>query len=203
MDDIWQILPFFWTPEDGLMEREKRDKAPFTYWRDHGYLEAKPGKTIDYGWIAQKIGELLSEINIAGIKFDRWRISDLQRELDKIGIDSWIEGLDWKEGDRFMPDGLRLIPHGQGFKDMNPAVEILEDVLKERQLHHGMHPVLTWCAANTRIQSDPAGGRKFDKLKSTGRIDGIVALAMALNGAVSIPSIAPSVYEERGVLVFN
>jgi phage terminase large subunit-like protein len=40
------------------------------------------------------------------------------------------------------------------------------------------------CAANVKAQSDPAGNRKFDKIKSTGRIDGIVALAMALNGAV-------------------
>ena len=83
------------------------------------------------------------------------------------------------------PDGLCLIPHGQGFKDMNPAVEVLEDLLTDKKLRHGMHPVLTWCASNVRIQSDPAGGRKFDKLRSTGRIDGIVALAMALNGATT------------------
>lgn len=200
-DSCWNVLPFFWTPADNLMEREKRDKAPYTYWRDHGFLQAKPGKTIDYSWVAAKIGELLGELKIAGIKFDRWRINDLQRELDKLGIDCWIEGLDWKEGDKTsMPDGLRLVPHGQGFKDMNPAIEIIEDVLKEKKLRHGGHPVLTWCAANTRAQRDPAGNRKFDKLKSTGRIDGIVALAMALNGAASLPVYPPSVYETRGVV---
>jgi phage terminase large subunit-like protein len=199
---FWDVLPFFWTPADNLREREKRDKAPYNYWKNEGYLEAKPGKTIDYGWVAAKIGELLGEFNIAGIKFDRWRISDLRRELDRLGIDCWIEGEDWKEGDPMMPDGLRLIPHGQGYKDMNPAVEIVEDVLREQKLRHGMHPVLTWCAANVCIQADPAGGRKFDKLKSTGRIDGITALAMALNGAVSLPAYEPSVYEQRGVLTF-
>lgn len=40
------------------------------------------------------------------------------------------------------------------------------------------------CASNVRVQQDPSGNRKFDKIKSTGRIDGIVALAMAMNGAV-------------------
>lgn len=201
LDTVWNVQPYFWTPGDNLLEREKRDKAPYTYWRDHGYLEAKPGKTIDYAWVAAKIGELLGEINIGGIKFDRWRIGDLQRELDKAGIDCWIEGSDWKEGDKGpMPDGLRLVPHGQGFKDMAPAIEVLEDVLKEKQMRHGAHPVLTWCASNARAQQDPAGNRKFDKLKSTGRIDGIVALAMALNGAVSLPVHLPSVYEERGVI---
>ena len=74
-----------------------------------------------------------------------------------------------------------MIPHGQGFRDMNPAVEMLEDVLAEGTMLHGMHPVLTMCASNVRVQQDPSGNRKFDKIKSTGRIDGIVALAMAMN----------------------
>ena len=76
-----------------------------------------------------------------------------------------------------------MVPHGQGYRDMNPAVEALEDVLAEKRMRHGMHPVLTMCASNVRVQQDPSGNRKFDKIKSTGRIDGIVALAMAINGA--------------------
>jgi phage terminase large subunit-like protein len=100
------------------------------------------------------------------LAFDRWRIDDLQRELDAEGID------------------VKLIPHGQGFQDMNPAVEALEDDLLEKRLRHGSHPVLTWCVANVRVTEDPAGNRKFDKRKATGRIDGCVALAMADNLSV-------------------
>ena len=185
-DGVWDALSFFWAPGDNLRQKEDRDRAPYTTWRDKGFLIAKPGRVIDYAWVAKRIGELQEDFNIAGIKFDRWRIADLRRELDSLGIETWIFGEDWKEGDKGMkPDGLCLIPHGQGFKDMNPAVEVLEDLLTDKKLRHGMHPVLTWCASNVRIQSDPAGGRKFDKLRSTGRIDGIVALAMALNGATT------------------
>jgi phage terminase large subunit-like protein len=39
--------------------------------------------------------------------------------------------------------------------------------------------VLAMCAANAVAVSDPAGNRKLDKAKATGRIDGLVALAMA------------------------
>ena len=200
-DGIWDALSFFWAPGDNLRQKEDRDRAPYTVWRDKGFLIAKPGRVIDYAWVAAKIGELREEFNIAGIKFDRWRVNDLRREMDALGIETWIMGDDWKEGDCGMkPSGLCLIPHGQGFKDMNPAVECLEDLLMKKALRHSMHPVLTWCVSNTRIQSDPAGNRKPDKLKSTGRIDGCVALMMALNGATTAAEDTVSVYETRGVI---
>lgn len=176
----WHVLPRFWTPADNLRDREARDRVPYTAWAKQGFLEAVPGKTIDYRYVARALAEMHGRLNIAGIKFDRWRVADLQRALQEEGVDAWIDGQDEQ-----IPGGLRLVPHGQGFRDMNPAVEILEDALIEGRIRHGMHPVLTMCASNVRVQSDPAGGRKFDKLKSTGRIDGVVALAMALNGAAT------------------
>jgi len=202
-DGVHHVLPHFWAPGDGLREKEKRDRAPYCLWRDQGFLEAKPGKTIDYGWVARKIGKLNGVLKIAWIRFDRWRIADLQRELIDAGVDCWIEGVDWTppKPDEWskttMPDGLRLIPHGQGFKDMNPAVERLEDLLTEAKVRHGNHPVMTYCASNVRVQTDPAGNRKFDKLKASGRIDGMVALAMALVPAWQVEG--TSVYETRGI----
>jgi phage terminase large subunit-like protein len=95
-----------------------------------------------------------------------WRINDLKRELDAIGCHVPLE------------------PHGQGFKDMSPAVDVVERLIIQRKLRHGAHPVLQWCAANAVVTRDPAGGRKFDKAKSTGRIDALVALAMALSLAL-------------------
>jgi phage terminase large subunit-like protein len=67
---------------------------------------------------------------------------------------------------------------------MSPAVDIVERLVIQRKLRHGAHPVLQWCAANAVVTLDPAGGRKFDKAKSTGRIDALVALAMALSLAL-------------------
>lgn len=210
-EGVWHVWCFFWTPADSLREREDRDKAPYTLWRDQGFLEAKPGKTIDYGWVAQKIAELHGHLSISRLKFDRWRIDDLQRELDKIGIDAvaayWQKNKETGIQTLVIPDHdsntLVLIPHGQGYQDMNPAIETLEDLIIEERIRHGMHPVLTWCASNTRVQRDPAWGRKFDKLKSSGRIDGLVAMAMALNGAVSAVESGDnlnSVLASRGLL---
>jgi phage terminase large subunit-like protein len=165
------VLSFFWTPKTGLRERANRDRAPYGAWVDEGHIIAKEGTTIDYRWVAKKIGELTGTYRIEAIAFDRWRIDDLQRELEAEGVN------------------VKLIPHGQGYQDMNPAVETLEDDLLEQRLRHGNNPVLSWCVANARVVTDPANNRKFDKRKATGRIDGLVALAMAENlGAAKMPA---------------
>jgi phage terminase large subunit-like protein len=172
------VLPFFWTPGEGVRQRADRDGAPYERWIREGHIIAKPGTTIDYGWIAHKLGELSGIYRIEAVAFDRWRIDDLKRELEDLGIGAWIYNRDNDNG------GICLVEHGQGYKDMSPAVEALEDDLKEVRLRHGGHPVLSWCVANAKVVSDPAGLRKFDKRKATGRIDGAVALAMASNLSV-------------------
>lgn len=175
----WHVLPYFWTPKEGLVDRAERDRTPYDVWAKQRYLYTTPGRTVDYGFVAQEIKKLMGRMHIAGMKFDRWRIDDMVRELRDVGVEAYVDGRE-----EAYPDGLRMIQHGQGFRDMNPAVEALEDALANGKIRHGMHPVLTMCASNVRVQQDPSGNRKFDKIKSTGRIDGIVALAMALNGAV-------------------
>jgi phage terminase large subunit-like protein len=63
---------------------------------------------------------------------------------------------------------------------MAPAVDALEEMLLNEQIAHGGNPVLTMCVANTRIEKDASGNRKMNKAKATGRIDGAVAMAMAI-----------------------
>ncbi|MBN8959092.1 MAG: terminase, partial [Rhizobiales bacterium] len=59
------------------------------------------------------------------------------------------------------------------------------------RLAHGNHPVMSMCAANAVVQTDPAGNRKLSKAKSSGRIDGMVALAMAMGVAPIESASAP------------
>jgi phage terminase large subunit-like protein len=164
-DGMVDVHPFFWVPEDGIVEKERKDRVPYTAWARAGHLELVPGPVIDYAYVAAKIMDLLQEYELT-IQFDRWRIEDLKRELAHMGAE-WAEN----EGP--------LKPHGQGFKDMNPAIEAAEDYLKQGRIRHGGHPVLTWCVSNAVVIKDPAELRKFDKNKATARIDGAVALAMA------------------------
>jgi phage terminase large subunit-like protein len=105
--------------------------------------------------------------------YDRWRMGDILREFDRIGLQAYEDG---EKGG----DGLRLVPWGQGFKDMAPAIDALELAIMERRLVHPSNPVLNWNMANAVATMDPAGNRKLDKDKARFRIDGAVALAMLL-----------------------
>jgi len=74
----------------------------------------------------------------------------------------------------------KFVEFGQGYVSMSPAIRELESLLLARKIRHHNHPVLTMCASNATVMQDPAANRKFLKGRSTGRIDGLVALAMAI-----------------------
>jgi len=195
----FDAVPLFWAPDDGLRDREDRDRVPYTLWKSQGHLQTTPGRSIDYADIALKIADLARVVNLKAIAFDRYRIDDLMREFERIGFHAEIV----KPGDEALTNPeLVLIPHGQGYRDMSPAVDVIDTAILNGELRVQKNPVLTMCALNAVLTIDPAGSKKFDKRpgKSTGRIDGIVALAMAMRCATGIPKAGRSIYETRGLL---
>ena len=170
-DERWMVDPYFWTPEIGVADRSHRDRVPYDVWVKQGHLLTTPGASMDYEFIARFVLEYLSEADLQVVAFDRWRMDQFKGALRRQGAsDEFIE---------------RLAPFGQGFISMAPALDALEALAVNGQLAHGMHPVLTMCAANAVVVRDAAGNRKLDKAKSTGRIDGMVALTMAIGVAAS------------------
>ena len=164
-DGAFDVVAQFFMPEANIAERSNEDRVPYDLWARQGFITLIPGATIDPGFVAEAISTAAGTYDLVALAYDRWRIEDLRRELGLFG------------------SVLPLVAHGQGFKDMSPAVDILERCVAERLLHHGGNPVLNMCAANAVVTRDPVGGRKLDKSKASGRIDGLVALAMALSGA--------------------
>lgn len=167
------VAPTFWLPADGLERKSRQDRVPYDVWAREGYLNTTPGRSIEYEFVASHLREVFDTYIVRGIAFDRWNMRHLTPWLERAG---------------FTPEELALfVPFGQGFGDMSPAVRELESRLLQSKLRHGAHPVLTMCAANAITVSDPAGNRKFTKQKASGRIDGMVALAMALG---SMPNVS-------------
>ena len=161
--DIYKVLPFFWVPEDNMHDRVRRDRVPYDVWAKQGFIEATPGNVIDYAFIRAKLNELADMYYIREVAFDRWGATKISTDL--------------------IDDGFEMVQFGQGFASMNsPTKELLKLVLEER-LHHGNNPVLRWMCDNLMVQVDPAGNVKPDKKNSTEKIDGMVALIMALDRA--------------------
>jgi phage terminase large subunit-like protein len=162
VDGVFHVVPQFFLPADGIREKSKTDKIQYDLWADQGFITLIDGPVIVPAVVAQHVAEAAEQYDLQMLAYDRWRIQDFQRELDAIGAQ------------------IPMTPFGQGFKDMAPAVDQVERLVAERKLRHGGNPVLNMCVTNAVAERDPAGNRKLNKMKSVGKIDGLVALAMAL-----------------------
>ena len=157
----------FWLPGEGLEEKSRNDRVPYDLWAKQGFLQTTPGRAIEYEFIAEHLRGVFDRCNVRAVAFDRWGMKHLKPWLVKAGFSE--EEIEEK-----------FIDFGQGFSSMSPAIRALEERLLGKKLKHGNHPVLAMCAANATVATDPAESRKFIKGKATGRIDGMVALAMAV-----------------------
>lgn len=164
--DRWSVWSQFWLPEKGLVEKSRVDRVPYDLMHRDGFLRTTPGASIEYEFVAAYLRDVFDRCDVRALAFDRYNMKFLRPWLEKVGFTE-------EELERF-------IEFGQGFVSMSPALRTLESLLLESKLAHGDHPVLKMCAANAVVVKDPAENRKFTKAKATGRIDGMVALAMAV-----------------------
>lgn len=178
----WHVRPEFYTPEIGLADRAHRDREPYDVWVQQGHMRTTPGASVDYDFIADRLIEIAAQAESVQIVADRWRLKELEAALARRDVELPIEGF------------------GQGFQSMAPALDALEAELANKRIRHGNHPVLRMCAANAVAVRNPAGDRKLDKSKATGRIDGLVALVMAM-GAASAAEVSTKPPEYQ-VLIF-
>jgi phage terminase large subunit-like protein len=161
----FDVVPFFFVPEERLLLRAKRDRVEYDVWRDQELIIATEGNVVDYEAVRKKVNDVGEILDIQEIAIDRWNSTGLQTQL--------------------MGDGFNVVKFGQGFASMSGPTKELERLLLQRKLRHGGHPVLRWMADNVATSQDPAGNIKPDKAKSTERIDGIVALVMAIGRALT------------------
>ena len=181
-DEPYIALPFFWLPEETLSLRVRRDHVPYDQWARRGFIQTTEGNVVHYGFIERFICQLGERYNIREIAHDRWNATMMVQTLED--------------------DGFTMVPFGQGFKDMSPPTKELMRIVLEHKLCHGGHPVLRWNMDNAYVRTDPAGNLKLDKEKSTEKVDGAVALVMALDRAQRNLN-GGSIYDERGLLTLD
>ena len=180
-DGKYEILPFFWLPEETMELRVRRDHVPYDTWKAKGLIMTTEGNVVHYGFIEKFIEELGTQYNIKEIAYDRWGAVQMVQNL---------EGM-----------GFTIVPFGQGYKDMSPPTKELMKLVLEKKIAHGGNEVLEWMVDNIYIKTDPAGNIKPDKEKSTEKIDGAIAMIMALDRAIRHGGQQESVYNDRGIII--
>lgn len=182
-NEAYIVLPYFWIPEETLDLRVRRDHVPYDLWERQGFIQTTEGNVIHYGYIEKFIENLGERFNIREIAYDRWGATQISQDLEGAGF--------------------TVVPMGQGFASMSPPTKELMTLTLQKRIAHNGHPVLRWNMDNIYIRTDPAGNIKADKSKSTEKIDGAIAMIMALDRAIRCGNeVAESVYDTRGLLVF-
>ena len=156
------LFPRIWTPGDTLDERALRDRAPYRVWADREFLIPVPGSVLNFDFLAADVGDLSATMILDRIAYDAWRIEVFRQSLARMGV------------------AVEMMPFGQGYKSMSPAIDIFEQLAMEGKLRHGGHPVMRWAVSNAIVERDAANNRKLTKAKSFGRIDPAVAAVMAV-----------------------
>ena len=188
-DKGFWVLPHFWIPEENMKERERRDGVPYSAWVREGLITATPGNVIDYAVVRQTIKNFARQYKLTTIGYDPWNATQLASELKD-------------------EDGFEMIEVQQGYKSMNaPSKELLRLVL-QHILYHDGNPVLRWHADTVAIVEDTSPARNIKPVKpdrkATGnRIDGIVALVIALFVTMNTETPKRSKYEEADLLSFG
>jgi phage terminase large subunit-like protein len=165
-DPKWTVIARCFLPKDAIHERARRDRVPYDVWERQGRFILTPGRVVDYDVIRTEVRRVAEMVDLKEIVFDRWNSTDLVKDL---------------EG-----DGFTMVKWGQGFQDMNAPTKRLMELVLTEELVHGGDPVLRWMASNVVVFLDAAGNVKPDKARSREKIDGIVAIIMALGRAMLV-----------------
>ena len=156
------VVPFFWVPQEGADRRGKVDRVPYPQWVREGLITPTPGAVIDQEFIRKDIADRIGKTyRVKEIAFDKWNADWLCQTLKE-------------------RDGFDVVETRQGFASLSEATKDVGAMVTGRTLRHGGHPVLRWMASNMVVRQDPNGNLAPDKSKVTERIDGIVALIMAV-----------------------
>ena len=159
-DGFIDVVARFWLPEDAILPRSQ-EGTHYDEWVRDGYIERTDGNVIDYDFLFERIQQDADAYSIERIAFDRWGAARVVQVLEK--------------------QGLIMVQFGQGFVSMSPPMKELERLVLAGKIRHGNNPVLTWMMDNLVAKMDPAANIKPDKGKSKEKIDGVVALIMALD----------------------
>jgi phage terminase large subunit-like protein len=181
-DEGYDVLAFFWMPEEAVRQRERRDGMPYGRWAEQGWIELSPGNVIDYRDIMQRIEWVYDAFDLREVCFDPWNSRQISVPL--------------------IEQGIACVEVRQGMASLSEPSKKLLELVAAGKLRHGGNPVLRWNASclATKESNDNLMFSKPERSKNSARIDGIAATVNAMSRAITGKA-QRSIYCKRGVLL--
>jgi phage terminase large subunit-like protein len=181
-DAIWRL----WTPEENLVNLDKRTAGAATVWVREGRLVLTPGNVADYDFIRAQINRDREKFNVQGLAYDPWNSSQLVNDL--------------------VSDGAPMIKTRQGLVTLSAPTKELQRILLEGtnekpMFRHGGNPAVRWQVDNFSVAMDAAGNVKPDKANSADKIDAVSAAINALSLVIGMEPVKVSKYETEDLIV--
>jgi len=167
----WRLIRRVWTPDETLIERARRDRAPLDVWVAQGHLLTNPGSRIDQRAIREVLLDWRTRFDIECIGFDPWHADKLIEEL--------------VHEDGFDKEQVLAVP--QTYAGMSSAALAFEADVLEGLVDANSCPLMTWCASNAVVQRDGKDNIYPVKKKSRGRIDPIMAALIGRALQIRLP----------------
>lgn len=193
-DGAFDVLARHWAPEDSIEDLDDRTAKAASAWVKTGWLTTTPGNVTDYDFIEAQIKRDRDEFLVKEVAYDRWHATQLVNNLTS--------------------DGAPMITMGQGFASMSAPTKDLQRLIRmgakvddggvpvKPLIRHGGNPLLRWEVDNFAVAMDPAGNVKPDKANAGDKIDGVVALIMAMSRAMAAKETEfRSAYEDSDFIV--
>ena len=169
----YAVLPRLWIPEETLGDnarlRDRRVLDQMRAWRTAGLIETTPGDWIDYEIILHRLVEDAKRFRIAEVGFDPHNAGDLPVKLET--------------------ENINCVAIGQGHRMLGAPTKELERLVLAGLWHHDGHRVMRWMMGNVVLIPDTYGNQRPDKRKSHEKIDGVVAMIMGLQRAMSVEKV--------------
>ncbi|GHB30545.1 terminase large subunit [Salinicola rhizosphaerae] len=176
----WTAFVRSYLPE-GAIERASNNRAAYESWVNSGDLIVTDGEELDFDVIREDIKDLAGRFQINEIAYDPWRATQLAHQL--------------------MSDGADIVEYRNTVQNMSPAMREMEAAITGGRWRHSCDPVLTWMASNVVAKADAKDNIYPRKEKPENKIDGPIAILMALGRAVLTENDEPeeSIYDTSDV----
>jgi len=134
-------------------------------WATDGFLTLTDGEIIDFEVIKADILALCSKFELAELAYDPHQATMLVTAL--------------------MAEGVPVIEIGATVRNFSEPMKTVDGLIRERAIKHNTDPVMSWMMSNVVAKIDAKDNVYPRKERDENKIDGAVALIMAMNRALN------------------